>query len=38
MQLVLGLGYPKRPNTIAGETAPFIITGYAEVHATEFNM
>jgi len=28
--LVLGLGYPKRPNRIAGETAPFIITGYAE--------
>jgi len=38
MQLVLGLGYPKKPNRIAGETAPFIITGYAEARATEFNM
>jgi hypothetical protein len=25
MQLVLGLGYPKRLNRIAGETAPFIV-------------
>ena len=34
--VVLGFGYLKRLNRIAGETAPFSITGCAEAHAMEF--